>query len=77
MSNDTVKMEVLDGVAHITLNRSNAGNVSDLEMAKALLAAVEHGDEDLAAHAAIISGSGSVFCAGADVRGFASQGEKK
>jgi 2-(1,2-epoxy-1,2-dihydrophenyl)acetyl-CoA isomerase len=76
MSNDTVRMEVLDGVAHLILNRPKAGNALDLDMAKALLAAAEHCDRDPAVRAVIITGSGSMFCAGGDVRGFASKGDQ-
>jgi 2-(1,2-epoxy-1,2-dihydrophenyl)acetyl-CoA isomerase len=76
MSNETVTIEVRDGVAHLTLNRPKAGNALDLDMAKALFAAAERCDRDPAVRAVLITGSGSMFCAGGDVRGFASQGDQ-
>lgn len=76
MSNETVIMEVRDGVAHLTLNRPKMGNALDLDMAKALLAAAERCDRDPAVRAVLVTGSGSLFCAGGDVRGFASKGDQ-
>jgi enoyl-CoA hydratase/carnithine racemase len=38
MSNDSVLCEVRESVAHVTLNRPQAGNPLDLEMAKQLMA---------------------------------------
>jgi 2-(1,2-epoxy-1,2-dihydrophenyl)acetyl-CoA isomerase len=76
MGNETVLMEVRDGVAHLTLNRPKAGNALDLDMAKALLASAERCNRDPAVRAVLITGSGSMFCAGGDVRGFASQGDQ-
>ncbi len=36
MPDDSVLFEVRDNVAHVTLNRPQAGNALDLEMAKAV-----------------------------------------
>ena len=38
MPDDSVLFEVRDNVAHVTLNRPQAGNALDLEMAKQLMA---------------------------------------
>lgn len=76
MINDTVTMEVQDAVAHLTLNRPKAGNSLDLDMARALLAAAERCDQDPAVRSVTITGSGSMFCAGGDVRGFAAKGDQ-
>jgi 2-(1,2-epoxy-1,2-dihydrophenyl)acetyl-CoA isomerase len=38
MSDDPVLFEIRDNVAHVTLNRPEAGNALDLEMAKQLMA---------------------------------------
>lgn len=46
MSNDPILFEVRDNVAHITLNRPQAGNALDLEMAKQLVAAALRSEAD-------------------------------
>jgi len=76
MSNETVQMEVIDGVAHLTLNRPKTGNALDVDTAKLLLAAADRCDEDLAVRAAIITGSGPMFCAGGDLKSFAAAGDR-
>lgn len=63
-----------DGVARLRLNRPEAANGMNVEFLRALHDAVLrcHGEPRL--RAVILSGEGSNFCAGGDVRTFASKG---
>ena len=61
----------VDGpVATITLNRPEAGNSIDMELAGALLKAVIQCDQDDAIRCVILTGNGPVFCAGGDLSAF-------
>jgi 2-(1,2-epoxy-1,2-dihydrophenyl)acetyl-CoA isomerase len=66
----TVLLEIRDGVAHITLNRPEAMNALNLEMARALLDAAMRCDETSGVRAVVLSGAGKTFCAGGDVKRF-------
>jgi 2-(1,2-epoxy-1,2-dihydrophenyl)acetyl-CoA isomerase len=70
---DAVLLEVRDGVAHLTLNRPDAANGIDLELAETLLARVDELDANDEARVVLLSGAGSRFCAGGDLREFAAQ----
>jgi 2-(1,2-epoxy-1,2-dihydrophenyl)acetyl-CoA isomerase len=65
-----------DGVARLRLNRPEALNGLDVPLLKALYDAVMrcHGEPDV--RAVLLSGEGSNFCAGGDVKTFASKGEQ-
>ena len=65
----TIKLEIADGVATITLDRPERLNVYDTAMRRELLAAFDRTDADDAVRAVIVTGAGKVFCAGADVSG--------
>ena len=73
---DTLKFEVRDGVAHVTLDRPEAANSLNLEMAQELLRAMLHCDEDPAIGAVLIAGAGRMFCVGGDLKSFAQQEEQ-
>jgi 2-(1,2-epoxy-1,2-dihydrophenyl)acetyl-CoA isomerase len=64
-----------DGVAHLTLNRPEASNGMDVPFLKALYEAImaAHGEPSI--RAVLLSGNGKHFCAGGDVKTFASKGE--
>ncbi|GAC1419235.1 MAG: enoyl-CoA hydratase/isomerase family protein [Burkholderiaceae bacterium] len=64
-----------DGVAHIRLNRPDASNGLDLALLKVLYDVVMtcHGDHRI--RAVLLTGEGKNFCAGGDVKDFASKGE--
>jgi 2-(1,2-epoxy-1,2-dihydrophenyl)acetyl-CoA isomerase len=74
MEYKTILFDVRDGIARITLNRPEAANSINLEMAKDLMHAVLHCDEDPKIRAVILSGQGNLFCAGGDLKAFAAQG---
>ncbi|QQG37215.1 MAG: enoyl-CoA hydratase/isomerase family protein [Micavibrio aeruginosavorus] len=67
MKNDIVLMNVLDGVATITLNRPDTHNAFDEHMIAALSGKLDalHVEKDV--RAVILSGNGKSFSAGADL----------
>ena len=71
----TLLFEVRDNVAHITLNRPEAANSINAEMASDLMHAAMYCGEDPAIRAVVIAGTGAIFCSGGDLKSFAAQGE--
>ena len=63
------------GVARITLNRPQAANTINAEMALDLHRAAIRCSEDRAIRAVILTGAGAAFCAGGDLKSFAAQDE--
>lgn len=57
-----------DAIALVTLDRPEARNAISREMAEALEAIVDQVESDPTIRTAIITGAGSAFCAGADLR---------
>lgn len=69
MSEDLVRLDVIEGLATVELNRPEAANALDLPLAERLTEVVEQ----LAApevRAVLLTGAGKRFCAGGDVRSF-------
>ena len=64
----TVRYEVSDGVATITLNRPEAMNGLDVATKEALLDAVREAAEDDAVRCVVLTGSGRAFCVGQDLK---------
>lgn len=64
---ETLKYEVEEGVATITLNRPDKLNAFNTQMMKDLIAAFDATDADDAVKAVIVTGAGRGFCAGADL----------
>ena len=75
MQYTTILFEVQDHVARITLNRPDAANAINVDMAKDLMHASLQCDEDPAIRAVIITGNGRMFCAGGDLKSFAAHGD--
>ena len=73
MADNSVLFAVRDNVAHITLNRPQAGNALDQEMAKELAAVALECESNRGVRAVLISGAGNTFSAGGDVKAFAAQ----
>jgi enoyl-CoA hydratase/carnithine racemase len=67
-SEPTILLDVTDGVGWITLNRPKAYNAINTDLAERLLDAVIRCDEDDEVRALIITGKGSSFCSGGDIR---------
>jgi 2-(1,2-epoxy-1,2-dihydrophenyl)acetyl-CoA isomerase len=72
---ETLLFEKNDGVAKITLNRPDAANGINLAMAKELLNVAIDCDGDPQVRAVLITGAGKMFCAGGDLKSFASAGD--
>jgi methylglutaconyl-CoA hydratase len=69
--NKTVRYEIENGVARITLNRPEKRNALNDELIAALKDALRRADHDESVRAAILSGAGSDFCSGADLEALA------
>jgi 2-(1,2-epoxy-1,2-dihydrophenyl)acetyl-CoA isomerase len=74
--NDPVLLSVsAEGIARIRLNRPEASNGMDVPFLRALHDAVMRVHGNPSARVVLITGEGKNFCAGGDVRTFASKGE--
>jgi enoyl-CoA hydratase len=69
---EKVRYEVADGVATVTLNDPEKRNMLSGQMLAELVAAMKLAKDDPEARAVVLTGEGKVFCAGADLGGFAS-----
>ena len=65
----TIRHEVADGVATLTLNRPESLNALNSQLRRELLAALKGIARDDAVRAVILTGEGRGFCSGADLRG--------
>ena len=65
---ETVRFEVDDAVATITLNRPDAFNALTIDVKNGLLAAFRSVERDRAIRAVVLTGAGRAFCAGQDLR---------
>jgi 2-(1,2-epoxy-1,2-dihydrophenyl)acetyl-CoA isomerase len=70
-----VLLDVTDGVAHLRLNRPDTSNGVDADSLRELHGAILQCHADPAVRAVVLSGEGRNFCAGGDVKTFASKGE--
>jgi 2-(1,2-epoxy-1,2-dihydrophenyl)acetyl-CoA isomerase len=70
MTYETVRYEVKDSIATITLNRPEAYNAINLALGRDLFLATIDADEDRAVRCIVVSGAGKAFCAGGDVKDF-------
>lgn len=75
MQYTTILFDVSDNIAQITLNRPEAANSLNKEMATDLMHAAIRCGEDPAIRAVVITGAGRIFCAGGDIKSFAAMGE--
>jgi enoyl-CoA hydratase len=67
---EAVLTEARDGVLEITLNRPQARNAVNAAVAEGVNAALDRLDGDEALRAGILTGAGSAFCAGMDLKAF-------
>ena len=67
MASESVLFAATDGLAWITLNRPETRNALNAEMREALLEALARVAEEPAIRAAVLTGAGEGFCAGADL----------
>lgn len=75
MESTAIKFSVSHNVGHIVLNRPNAANAINPDVAKALMMAAIQCDEDPDVRAILIRGEGPRFCGGGDLKLFAAQGD--
>jgi enoyl-CoA hydratase len=69
---DELLYEVQGGIATVTLNRPDQRNALNGELLAALVEAMKQARDDEAVRAVVLTGAGEkVFCAGADLGGFA------
>ena len=72
----TLEYALCDGVAEIRFNRPEAANGIDLALGEELLALTIALQQDSRVRAVLLTGNGKMFCAGGDLRAFASFGEE-
>src|SRR5256712_12890171 len=68
--------EIKTHVAPIRLNRPDAANALDREMARELMEVALRCDEDREVRAVVLGATGKAFCPGGDLKAFNSQGDK-
>lgn len=69
--NETVLLDISDGVATVTLNRPQAMNALNLDMVEGLYAAFSRCEEDEGIRCVVLKGAGGVFMGGGDIKMFA------
>ena len=67
MSYETIRYEVADGIATVTLNRPDVYNAMNSQMMNELIAVFDETDRDDAVRVVIVTGEGKAFCGGADL----------
>ena len=72
----SVRYELHDRIAIVTIDRPDVRNAVDVKTAQALADAFRRFDDDEGALVAVLTGAGGYFCAGADLKAVAS-GEKR
>ena len=65
---DTLLVEVVEGIATLTLNRPQQKNALNVPMREALRDAVQRIRADRTVRAVVLRGAGSDFCSGGDIR---------
>ncbi len=71
-----IKFQVREQVAHIVLNRPEAANAINAEIARELMMAATQCDEDPAVRSILIRGEGPMFSGGGDLKTFAAKGRE-
>ena len=71
----TILFDVRSNVAYITLNRAEAANALNAELAHDLMEVSLRCEEDPSVLAVLINAAGKIFCAGGDLKSFAAQFE--
>ena len=75
MAYETILLEISDGLAHLTLNRPEAANALNAQLAAELRDAAIRLTHDASVRAVLLTANGRVFCGGGDLASFAAQGE--
>jgi 2-(1,2-epoxy-1,2-dihydrophenyl)acetyl-CoA isomerase len=69
LAQETIRVEIADGIATITLARADSLNALNTAMRRELLAALKAIGRDDTVRAVVLTGEGRGFCSGADLRG--------
>ncbi len=72
----TILFSVSQGVAEISINRPEANNALDIELARELMQAAILCDEEPSVRAILITGTGNIFCPGGDLKSFNDTGDQ-
>jgi 2-(1,2-epoxy-1,2-dihydrophenyl)acetyl-CoA isomerase len=72
---ESIRFEVAQGLARVTLARPDAANAIGLGLARELAEAALRCDEDPGVRAVLLTGEGRMFCGGGDVPAFAEAGD--
>ena len=70
MPYEALIVDIRDHIATLTLNRPDAYNAVNAQMAGECLEAITQVDEDPTVRCVVITGAGRAFSAGGDVKGF-------
>lgn len=74
MNYSAIEMSIDNRVALIRLNRPSDGNAVTVELATELLDAITRCDGDSSIRAVVLTGAGTMFCVGGDLKEFSRQG---
>ena len=74
---DAIRTEVADGVGVITIDRPEARNAVNGDVARGIAAATDEFDARADVRAIVLTGAGGTFCAGMDLKGFLSGDEPR
>ena len=77
MNEGILRAERAGAVLCLTLNRPHARNALDIELTRALVAALREFDDDSALRVLLITGADPAFCAGLDLKSFADPGSPR
>lgn len=75
MKFENLLFDLSDHVARITLNRPDAANGIDIALGRDLMRVAIRCDEDPDVRAVLLTGAGKMFCAGGDLKSFATFGD--
>ena len=70
----TVRLDVREHIAHLTLARADAANTMNLQLGREFLAAALAIRTDPRVRAVLLTGEGKNFCFGGDLRGMVASG---
>lgn len=73
---DFLELQRIDGVLVMQLNRPNARNAINLELAQELASALDELDANPELRLGILTGAGGNFCSGMDLKSFAATGQR-
>ena len=70
MAYDTIKLAIADGIGRLELNRPDAANTINVQLARDLEAAVDE-LHHASPRVVVLTGAGARFCGGGDLGSFA------